>query len=507
MNIDIKKFDEDFIELCYEKAENIMIVYDGGNKTLFYTYNDVFIYVKKFITLFEKRGMKRGDTVLSMLPNSPEAIICFFAAMVGGFNFAPLPCQASQREIENWMSLTDPKIFFRKTEKNEYAINPELEISCKCDGDMSWLPEMLDEVQLTNSANIYLLTSGTTGSPKAMVIDRDTLWTSGYTFVKYYSIDDSGVRFWNYLPMSYLGGLYNLALIPLCCGGSFLITEPFSGKTILNYWNTVKRYDVNALWFVPSIVQGLLKISKIVGDSYKNFYYEKIKISFLGTAPISKKDKEEFEAVFGMNLYENFALSETTFLTAEKREDIIHREQSSVGPFLPYIEYKLVPYETMDGINTLWVKTPFLFEGYLNKDGNMELELDEEGFFDTKDLGGINEDGQLVLAGRNRDIIKKGGLFVSLIEIENLVKSKMEVEDVAAVPIKHDFYGESYVLYVISKTIGEEKITTDSLRIWLLENLVAYKLPEAIELVQEFPKTLSGKVQKNKLVELYNTNR
>ena len=208
-----------------------------------------------------------------------------------------------------------------------------------------------------------------------------------------------------------------------------------------------------------------------------------------------------------MNLYENFALSETTFLTAEKREDIIHREQSSVGPFLPYIEYKLVPYETMDGINTLWVKTPFLFKGYLNKDGNMELELDEEGFFDTKDLGGINEDGQLVLAGRNRDIIKKGGLFVSLIEIENLVKSKMEVEDVAAVPIKHDFYGESYVLYVISKTIGEEKITTDSLRIWLLENLVAYKLPEAIELVQEFPKTLSGKVQKNKLVELYNTNR
>ena len=345
------------------------------------------------------------------------------------------------------------------------------------------------------------MTSGTTGLPKAMSIDSNKLWSSGKAFTQYYGIDNSGYRFWNYLPMSYLGGLFNLALVPLCCKGSFVISEPFSGKTILNYWNFVMRHNISALWLVPSIVQGLLKISRLVKNKYNDEYAKTVKIAFLGTAPIRLEAKEEFEETFGIRLYENFALSESTFLTAEDEDNVRFREAGSVGIELPYASLKFIPIEGVQSISTIWIKSPFMFDGYISTDGTIEIELDADGYFNSKDLGYLNDDGILVLTGRDRDIIKKGGLFVSLAEIENVVKQIPSVEDAVAVPMKHDFYGEVYVLCVIfkQKMVAEEQ--KRELHLWLLDNFVSYKMPEDICIYDEFPRTSSGKIQKNKLIE------
>lgn len=504
MKGEIFRFDLEFWELCEKNNDKIMIVYDMGHSTIRYTYKEVSDYVRRWLCLFQKRGLCPGDTVVCLMPNSPETIVCFFASILGGYNFAPIPCQASEREINNWIALTRPKIMFRKIEKQECELGDFSEIICKCDGDFSWLPEGMADIERTESPAIYLLTSGTTGTPKAMIIDRDTLWSSGCAFVDFYSIKNSEYRFWNYLPMSYLGGLFNLAIIPLCCGGSFVITEPFSGKMVINFWNMVQRHNITALWFVPSIVHGLLQISKIIGPAYKKVIVNNIKIALLGTAPIQLKIKEEFESVFGITLLENFALSETTFLTAETTDNIRYREQSSVGAVLPYVEFKMIPVNTAENINQLWVKTPYLFKGYLGAEGIVNLEVDDEGFFNTKDLGRVNEDGQIVLAGRSRDIVKKGGLFVSLAEIENLVGQRADIEEVAAVPIEHEFYGESYVLYVVFKDNSQDmNIAISELHSWLLENIVSYKMPEAIESCSAFPKTASGKIQKNILSDNY----
>lgn len=80
--------------------------------------------------------------------------------------------------------------------------------------------------------------------------------------MKFHDLKDAQLRFWNYLPMSYLGGLFNLALIPLSTGGSLVIDETFSGKTFLQFWQTVERFDINAIWFVPTIARGLLSMAE-----------------------------------------------------------------------------------------------------------------------------------------------------------------------------------------------------------------------------------------------------
>ena len=495
---DYRNFAKDLRMLCQE-LDQTLIVYSGVEEAIEYSYKDTYKLIERYVAFFKKNGLKPGDTIATVLPNSPEAILAYFAADAYGLSYAPLPCTASEREYNNWNNLTKPSFYIVKKGILDFDLTVS-NIEVETDGTFDWLPAEAPGFDLDDSLNpkVYLLTSGTTGTPKAMQIDMNKLWSAGYAFASHYDIIASGVRFWNYLPMSYLGGLYNLAMIPLCCKGSFVISEPFSGKTMLNFWNFVKKYEITAIWFVPSIVRGLLKIYSLVGSKYADLY-KSIRVSFLGTAPIDNAVKEEFEASFGIHLYENFALSETTFLTAETASNIRFREQSSVGECLPYVEIKLKPIEAVENTNEIWVKTPYLFDGYLDADGSLLLDVDEDGFFNSKDLGYYNEDGQLVLAGRSRDIIKKGGLFVSLVEVENLVSGIDYVDEVTAVPIKHDFYGEAYVLCVIFKKQDDIDHQIETLRKFLTESIVPYKLPEKIVSMKEFPRTASGKIQKKEI--------
>ncbi len=495
-------FTDDFEQLCKIKNDQTMFIYESGAEKIYYSYANVFIYVNRFLAFFQDNGLQQGDTIVIGLPNSPETIICFFAALIGGINYAPIPETASKREYDNWIRLVRPKMVIKK--KMDLEHDSQIAVcTCKCDGDLSWLP--LTEASETShlSSQIYLMTSGTTGVPKAVVINADKLWSSAKAFVQFYQIEKTSYRFWNYLPMSYLAGFYNLALIPLCCEGSFVITEPFSGKMMLNFWDIVESNNINALWFVPSIIQGILKINNIVKNQNQCAYGEKIKIAFLGTAPIQLDIKKKFEKSFGIRLYENFASSEAVFLTVEDEFNIQFREQGSVGRKLPNVSLKFIPIDGVEKISSIWVKTPFLFEGYLSEDGSIERELDEEGYFDTKDLGYLNENEILVLSGRNRDIIKKGGRFVSLAEIENVVGSLPFIENVTTVPVPHDFYGETYVLCVIFKQQMDADQQKDNLYKWMLNNFVSYKMPEKICVFNSFPRTPSGKIQKGKMREMF----
>lgn len=493
-------FANDFILLCEKKNDAEMMVYDLGTCIVNYSYSDVCKYVKRCLTFLRENGVRRGDTIVSIMPNCPEAIVCFFAAMLGGVNYAPIPYSVSKREYDNWLRIVHPELIIKKERTAGFHSDiPTYE--CKCDGDMSWLPDRESSLEFVRSSMVYLMTSGTTGIPKAISINCDKLWSSGKAFTKFYHIENSMYRFWNYLPMSYLGGLYNLAMIPLCCKGSFVISEPFSGKTILSYWGFVTRHKISALWFVPSIVQGLLKIARFTSNQHLDTCCNEIKISFLGTAPIRLEQKEEFERIFGIHLYENYALSETLFLSAEDENNTNLRAQNSVGKILPYVSLKLIPVIEGENICSIWVKSPFLFEGYLSEYGETKLELDEEGYFDSKDLGYLNHDEILVLSGRNRDIIKKGGQFISLTEIENIVGKLEYIEEVAAISTKHDFYGEVYVLCVNFRSKIEIEKQQKELKTWLKNNFAAYKMPEEIYAYDTFPRTASGKIQKNKLLE------
>lgn len=473
------------------------------------SYHELGSLVQRCAALFTSKGLKQNDVVCAFVQNSVENAVCFLTALRLGLGYAPFPCSASKREVQGWVELVKPTLCLTSELINQdiHVLIEEKKIPSihiPTDSTFSWLPTSKGTLPDLTEAKLFLSTSGTTGEPKAIVLDANTLWSSGVAFAEFHGITKAGLRFWNFLPMSYLGGLFNLCLIPLATGGSAIIDETFSGKTILSFWQTIDRYEINALWMSPSIANGLIAMAERTKYNFNNKYSDLIKVAFVGMSPIRLSIKERWKELFGFELLENFALSETTFFTSETKNNIQNRTEASVGEILPYAQVAFVDVkldEAAPGGTTpkeIRVKSPYLFDGYLQPDGTIDRALDENGFFPTKDLGLLEKNRNVTITGRLRDVIKKGGFFVSLREIEVLVEKHPLVKEAAAVRISHDFYGESFNLYVILKDASAMG-ADDELNRYIHENLIKYKWPDRLYLREDFPRTASGKVRKHLL--------
>jgi acyl-CoA synthetase (AMP-forming)/AMP-acid ligase II len=477
-----------------------------------YDYRALGALIGRCRTLFREHELVPGDAILSLLPTSTDGIVAFLAAAHGGYSFAPLPAEAVAEEAVRAVRLVAPKLCLISAMAPDAVLGALREagvpvVRVTLDGSLAWLPPIAAPLpaQPAKGGRLYLTTSGSTGEPKAIVLDVDRLWSSGKAFAARHRFLDGESRFLNILPISYLGGLFNLCLIPMASGGSFVIAESFSGRSLLSFWQQVEQFDVTVLWLVPTILRGLLAIADRT-SRHRVSPPKRVRACFLGTAPIDLATKTRFEEVFGIPLLENFALSETTFLTSEHLDDGMPREEGSVGTLLPYVTLRVYPLDDGEApengtpTGELAVRTPFLFLGYLQPDGSLQLPLDDDGYFRTGDVGRLGENGVLTIGGRLRDVIKKGGYFIALREIELLAERHDAVQEAAAVAIPHDFYGESFQLLVIPKEGRDGAELVPELGAWLRERLVRYKWPEKIEAVGAFPRTDSGKVRKKLLV-------
>lgn len=470
-----------------------------------YSYGDLIALVQRFSTLLHRQGLKAEDKVASLLPNSAEALVAFLAVTRDGLAFAPASPDVSADEIRQWLALNRPALCLisRTVHPHQQKALDEAgvrTITIDLDGDFTWLPtETTDRTIGPSAGRLHVTTSGSTGEPRAIVLDIDRLWSSGKAFLAQHPFVNEDSRFLNILPMYYLGGLFNLGLIPLSAGAATVLAEPFSGKSFLNFWQTVERYEIDVLWVVPTMVRGLLTLAE---RTHRNQVAAtpRSKVAFLGTAPIDRETKERFERVFGIPLLENFALSETTFFTSETMTTRLCRSDGSVGQRLDYAEIRLVAHADEDDegktFSEICVRSPYLFLGYQDASGAINLPLDEDGFFATGDIGHFDASGNLVIDGRRRDIIKKGGVFIALREIEVIVDSHPDVQESAAVMVPHDFYGEAFILFVRVRPGHEGPGLKDELGKWLRERIGRTKWPERIEIVAQFPRTASGKVRK-----------
>jgi acyl-CoA synthetase (AMP-forming)/AMP-acid ligase II len=446
----------------------------------------------------------RNGSLVVILPNSIDCALLFLGAIRAGVDFAPLTPQATQRDVNSWLELAKPALvihspmaapLLEKTSAAKTFATQEIIAT----GSLDWLSATEVPAQHpSRAATMLLYTSGTTGTPKALAFDCDRLWSSGRAFLAEHDFVDAQSRFWNILPMSYLGGTYNLTMLPLSIGASVVVSDAFSGKSFIGFWSNIERFGINTLWLVPTIVRGLLALEKVGGPRRKTG----VRASFLGTSSIDQQTKQAFERAFGFCLVENFALSETTFLTSETVGSRLRKPEGRTGTTLPYVSLRLKAdaEHTDEGVGEIEVKTPFLFLGYMQADGSVDLPLSDDGYFRTGDIGKRDADGDLVHLGRTRDIIKKGGYFVVLTELERLALELGHVSEAAAVPVAHAFYGEDSALCLILKPDAPAD-TAAQVRAHLQTNLPSYKWPSSVQVVAEFPRTASGKVKKALLAQ------
>lgn len=504
-------FRDDFRQIVRHHGDRVAVI-DARHDDVI-SYAALASLLERYGLLFQAHGLAPGQPVVAMIPNSLENLACFLATMQYGYGYAPITTDATPPEVARWMRLVRPGLSIvadtvADDKRAALADSGIPAVTVPIDSRFDWLPPASPgNAPAPSDANacLFLSTSGSTGEPRAMVIDCNRLWSSGKAFAETHRFLDENARFLNFLPMSYLGGLFNLGLIPLAVSGSAVVTEAFSGRSFLDFWQTVERFEVNVLWLAPTIIRGLLTLSDRIRRPEVAGGAPSVRACFLGTAPIDLQTKRRFEEAFGIPVLENFALSETTFFTTETLDTRFRRIENSVGEILPFAEVDLVavdePDETGDQPSEIRVRTPFLFRGYLQDDGSIDLPLDEDGYFRTGDFGRLEQGDLLVLTGRRRDIIKKGGYFVSLRAVEVLAEQHEDVDEAVAVGVPHDFYGESFVLYVRLAGDRPDKWAFQTFSPWLHGNLVKYMWPERVVVVDDFPRTASGKVQKHLLSE------
>ncbi len=504
----LRSFRADFDALCSEKSHSRAIIDARTGRV--WTYSAMHEAAAGVGALLAAQGIRPGDRVFSILPNGVEQFFSFLASLRLGADFCPISPLSTASEARRFALLCKSAVGLvpdscdqALAEELRNATSKKKLLRFALGGD---LPSgaCARAPASAAAAKLILFTSGTVSAPKAIVIDTDRLWSSACAWTKFHSFLGHDSRFYNILPMSYLGGLFNLGLIPLACGGSFVISDAFSAASALQFWQEVRDGGVNTLWLAPTMLRALLALHRPDPELQKA--YKQIRVSFLGMAPCGLPDKERFEKTFGIPLLENFALSETTFLSSEKLGDGLPRCPGSTGRPLPWVDMKFEA-PAQGAPSEIAVKTPFLFDGYLTASGKIDPPPTADGHLRTGDLGALEDGGILVIKGRSKDVVKKGGYLVMLRELEEAAAQHAAVAEAAAVGVPHDFYGETAIVFVRLRSAGQERAAVEEVAKHLTTVLAKFKWPSQIVAVTEFPKTESGKTQKRLLLERLSADR
>ncbi len=494
------KFSSLFLKYLKNNPNKILIIDEKSNTE--FSWNDCYKIIQRIEKFFEKNKLRVGDTIISGLPNCVENLFIFLTCMTCGYNYAALPEQFSYYEKKKLQKIVKPKLIFLN--KIITAKNKSGEIKINLDSKFLWLPEIKKKKSFSSYVSkIFILSSGTTGKPKVIVQNINNLIFNGRDFLENHKFVNAETVFLNYLSMSYLGGLYNLLILPLIANASVVITASFSGITFLNIWKIIERFKINCLWLVPSIIKGILKIHSKNSFQIKQKINRFLKYSFVGTAPLSDKDKKQFEEKFGILLLENYGLSETLFITSENLKSKKNYDTKSTGFLLKKVKLRFEKYNNK--FKRIFVNTPSLFEGYLDEEGMLIRNLDYDGYFSTGDLG-YEKLNKLILAGRDKDIIKKGGFLVNLREIELITSNIEDVYEVAAIKIDDEFYGETSIVFFSSpkkKSPKDWKKIEFEIFEKITSSFAKQKWPKKVIYVNELPKTRSGKISKFKLKQFY----
>jgi long-chain acyl-CoA synthetase len=231
-----------------------------------------------------------------------------------------------------------------------------------------------------------------------------------------------------------------------------------------------------------------------VGDAFTS-----VRLALSGAAPLPSDVLHRFLDVTGHHVFEGYGLTETApVLTTTLMSEVA--KPSSIGRAVPGIELKLLdeqrrPVEDGDP-GEIWVRGANLFSGYWpdGADGP-----DSDGWFGTGDVAYIDDDGDLHLVDRRRELILVSGFNVYPREVEDVLIEHPDIEEAAVIGIAHPYTGEAVKALVVLRSGA--RLSAEDVIAYCAESLARFKCPTAVEFVDELPHTATGKVSKGRLRE------
>ena len=344
----------------------------------------------------------------------------------------------------------------------------------------------------------YFHTGGTTGTPKLAPHSHFNEVAMAEIMGLNSDYDGNDVLLCG-LPLFHVNGVMVSGLAPFMRGGHVLLAGPqgYRNPTLIqDFWKLVERYRVTSFSGVPTIYAALLQVPSDGRD------LSSLRFALCGAAPMPVELIRQFEARTGLKVIEGYGLTEGTCGTSCNPRGG-ERRPGSIGLRLPYCQVKVA---VLDGegnylrdaapneVGNLCLKGPTVFKGYLQQDRNRDIWIGD-GWFNTGDLGRIDEDGYIWLTGRSKDLIIRGGHNIDPQMIEEALHRHPAVALAAAVGKPDAKAGELPVAYIQLKpgaSASEEELLEHASR-HVPERAA---VPKDIWLIESMPVTAVGKTFK-----------
>ncbi|KAJ8755490.1 hypothetical protein K2173_019288 [Erythroxylum novogranatense] len=482
-----------------------------------YTYAQVELTSRKVASGLNKLGIQHQDVIMLLLPNSPQFVLTFLGASYRGAITTAANPFFTPAEIAKQVKSSGAKLIITQAcyvDKVKDLVN-EVGVMIMCidsppDGclhfsELTQADESnLPEVDFSPEDVVALFySSGTTGLPKGVMLTHKGLITSVAQ-----QVDGDNPNLYLHsedvilcvLPMFHIYALNSIMLCGLRVGGAILLMPKFDIGTLLAL---VQRYKVTVAPMVPPIVLAIAK-----SDETDKYDLSSVRILKSGAAPLGKELEDTVRTKFpNATLGQGYGMTEAgpvlamCLAFAKEPFDI---KPGSCGTVVRNAEMKIVDPETGASLprnqpGEFCIRGDQIMKGYLNDPEATSRTIDKRGWLHTGDIGYIDDDDELFIVDRLKELIKYKGYQVPPAELEAMLIAHPDISDAAVVAMKDEASGEVPVAFVVRSK--NSQITEDEIKQYISKQVVFYKRLKKVFFIEAIPKAPSGKILRKVLRE------
>ncbi|XP_047165936.1 4-coumarate--CoA ligase CCL1-like [Vigna umbellata] len=476
------------------------------------TYAEVDLAARRIAAGLHNIGIRQGDVVMLVLRNCPQFALAFLGASHRGAVITTANPFYTPQELAKQATATKTRLVITQSayvdKIKSFADGTDVMVMCidtcppENDGVLHF--STLTNADETEAPAVKIspddvvalpFSSGTSGLPKGVMLSHKNLVTTisqlvdGENAHQYTHSDDVLLCV---LPMFHIYALNSILLSGIRSGAAVLIVQKFEMTTLLEL---IQKYRVTVASFVPPIVLALVKS----GEAHR-YDLSSVRAVVTGAAPLGKELQEAVEsrlphATFGQGYGMTEAGPLAISMAFAKEPSKI--KPGACGTVVRNAEMKIVDTETgvslpRNETGEICIRGTKVMKGYLNDPEATERTIDKDGWLHTGDIGYIDDDDELFIVDRLKELIKYKGFQVPPAELEALLISHPDISEAAVVPMKDEAAGEIPVAFVV-RSKGSE-ITEDEIKKYISQQVVFYKRIGRVFFTDSIPKAASGKI-------------
>ena len=465
------------------------IIVPTGPSPLHFSFSQLHLHVSSFQKKFAQIGITPQAAVSIALPNSYEFIVAFFAASWQRAVAAPLNPAYKQDEFEFYIDDLSsavtlvPRGFYAENgpailaaRKYKAAIaecywnGNEVVLDVKELGKLSGNGHEAIHTPEPDDIALVLHTSGTTGRPKAVPLTHRNLTRTMRNIRDTYQLS-SNDRTLLVMPLFHVHGLLAGFLAPLFSRGSVIVPLRFSAS---EFWSNFIKFNANWYTAVPTIHQILLQ-NPLPSP------LPSIRFIRSCSSPLSPKVFKDLEEALKAPVLEAYAMTEAAHQMTSNPLPPGARYPGSVG-IGQGVDVKILDLHgteiSQGSEGEICIRGENVTKGYLNNPEANKTSFTKEGFFRTGDQGKKDGNGYVIITGRIKELINKGGEKISPVEIDNVVSQHAAVREAVSFAMTDEMYGQDVGLAVVLKE--GQKISEDDLKSWTAQRMAKFKIPKKV---------------------------